>query len=135
MKGTHIFTCGEYFQAEREIYPSLPMPAAKKLQRRRLSTKNFLGFGVAITPSSCYELSLMEPSERRAFLEKIYGKKGLGLRVARLCIGSCDYSPELYSYDDVADDRELKHFSVARDEKYVIPMIKEMILNENNEKG
>ena len=126
MKGTCIFTCKDYLKARREIFPSLSVPAAKKLQRRRMSTKKFLGFGVAITPSSCYELSLMEQGERRALLEKVYGSE-LGLRVGRLCIGSSDYSPEIYSYDDVADDRELKHFSVARDEKYVIPMIKEIL--------
>ena len=83
MKGTCIFTCKDYLKARREIFPSLPVPAAKKLQRRRMSTKKFLGFGVAITPSSCYELSLMEQGERRALLEKVYGSE-LGLRVGRL---------------------------------------------------
>ena len=33
----------------------------------------FLGFGVAITGSSCYNLAKMESSERRALLEQIYG--------------------------------------------------------------
>ena len=86
----------------------------------------FLGFGVAITGSSCYNLAKMEASERRALLEQIYGKDGLGLSVARLTIGSSDYSAELYSYDDVDGDEALEHFSVARDEEYVIPMIKEI---------
>jgi glucosylceramidase len=69
----------------------------------------------------------MEASERRALLEHIYGKDGLGLSVARLTIGSSDYSAELYSYDDVDGDEALEHFSVARDEEYVIPMIKEIL--------
>jgi glucosylceramidase len=87
----------------------------------------FLGFGVAITGSSCYNLAKMEASERRALLEQIYGKDGLGLSVARLTIGSSDYSAELYSYDDVDGDEALEHFSIARDEEYVIPMIKEIL--------
>ena len=69
----------------------------------------------------------MEASARKKLLKHIYGRDGLGLSVARLCIGSSDYSPEMYSYDDVDNDVELKHFSVERDEKYVIPMIKEIL--------
>lgn len=87
----------------------------------------FEGFGVAITGSSCYNLSLMEPAERRALLEQIYSPKGLGLSVARISLGASDYSRELYSYDDVPGDVELKHFSVERDEAYIIPMIKEIL--------
>ena len=91
------------------------------------STQGFYGFGVAITPSSCYLLAQMEPAKRTAFLQHIYGKDGLNLSVGRLCVGSSDYSAELYTYDDVPFDTELKHFSVERDEKYVIPMIKEIL--------
>jgi hypothetical protein len=69
----------------------------------------------------------MQPEERRALIEDVFTDKGLNLSVARLCIGSSDYSPEIYSYDDVEGDTELSHFSVARDEKYVIPMIKEIL--------
>ena len=90
-------------------------------------SSGFLGFGVAITASSCYNLAKMESGERRALLEQIYGKDGLGLSVARLTIGSSDYSAELYSYDDVEGDEALEHFSIARDEEYVIPMIKEIL--------
>ena len=88
---------------------------------------DFLGFGVAITGSSCYELSLMEPAQREAFLRDIYSKEGIGLSVGRLSIGSSDYSAELYSYDDVEGDVELKHFSIDRDRAYIIPMIQEIL--------
>ena len=91
------------------------------------SENDFLGFGVAITGSSCYNLSKMEKTERRALIEKIYGKNGLGFSVARLSIGSSDYSAELYTYDDVEGDIALEHFSIARDEEYIIPMIKEIL--------
>ncbi len=87
----------------------------------------FDGFGVAITASSCYELSTMPADVRREFLEKVYDKNGLALTTGRLSIASSDYSPELYSYDDVAGDISLAHFSVARDEAYVLPMLKEVL--------
>ena len=98
---------------------------ARPAEKREYS--GFLGFGVAITGSSCYNLSLMKKSERRKLLENIYGKDGLGLSVSRLSVGSSDYSAELYTYDDVNDDALLEHFSIARDEEYIIPIIKEIL--------
>ena len=85
------------------------------------------GFGVALTGASCYMLAQMEKGERRKLLESIYGKDGLNLSVARLAIGSCDYSAEIYTYDDCPGDTELKHFSIERDRKYILPMIKEIL--------
>lgn len=127
MKGKIIFTAKDYRHAQREIFPALHVPGAETLTAAKESTTGFYGFGVAITPSSCYELSLMDPAERKALLTHLYSKEGLGLSVARLCIGSSDYSPELYSYDDVPFDTALEHFSVERDEKYVIPMIRQIL--------
>lgn len=127
MKGRMIVTDRAHTRAERQIFPAPAVPAAEKLKAEGEGFQGFLGFGVAITPSSCYELSLMEPKEREALLKQIYGKEGLGLSVARLCMGSSDYSPEIYSYDDTEGDTALSHFSVERDEAYVIPMIREIL--------
>lgn len=127
MKGTMLFTDKDHAFSSREVFPALPVPGAKTLNPIAEETTGFLGFGVAITPSSCYELSLMDLPQRQALLQHLYGKDGLGLSVGRLCIGSSDYSPELYSYDDVPFDTELTHFSIERDEAYVIPMIKEIL--------
>ena len=88
---------------------------------------NFSGFGVAITGGSCYELSIMPPAQRDAFLSDIYGKDGLNLSVARLSIGSSDYSTSVYSYCDTPGDTELKTFSIDIDKEFIVPMIKEAI--------
>ena len=112
----------------REVFECEGLAAAVTLETSdRASVRDFRGVGIALTGSSCYLLDKMEKAERVAFLESIFTKKGLGLSVARVSIGASDYSAELYSYDDVPFDTELKHFSVARDEKYVIPMIKEAL--------
>ena len=89
--------------------------------------EEIMGFGVALTGSSCYHLNSMEPEKRRAFLKEIYGKDGLGLSIGRVTIASSDYSAELYSYDDVEGDTALEHFSIKRDEAYILPMIKEVL--------
>ena len=87
----------------------------------------FLGFGVAITGSSCYNLSQMEPGERRKVLQHLYSKDGLNLQIGRLSIGSSDYSAEVYTYDDGDEDLSLSRFSIERDKEYIIPMIKEIL--------
>lgn len=121
------FTDKDHFLSEREIFKSPYVPGANTLEVSDKGYSGFCGFGVAITPSSCYELSLMNDADRSKLLQHLYSKEGLGLSVGRICIGSSDYSPEIYSYDDVAFDVELKNFSVERDEKYIIPIIKEIL--------
>ena len=127
MKGTYIFTDKDHSKMVTELFQSENVMWAQKLYIDNKINTNFKGFGVAITGASCYLLNQMEKQERTDLLEKIYTKKGIGLSVARLCIGSCDYAAELYSYDDVPFDTELKHFSIEKDEKYIIPMIKEIL--------
>ncbi|MBE6640216.1 MAG: hypothetical protein E7619_01390 [Ruminococcaceae bacterium] len=113
---------------EREVFCCEGMNGASLLKTEDApSASDMLGVGVALTASSCYLLAKMEANERRELLEKVFTPKGLNLSVIRVSIASSDYSPELYSYDDVPFDTELKHFSVERDERYVIPMIKEAL--------
>ena len=127
-----IFTDKQHTMSQQTAFLSPRVPAAHLMQMSGDGFGGFLGFGVAITPSSCYVLSLMEPTERHQLLNYIYSKDGLGLSVGRLCIGSSDYSPEIYTYDDVAGDTELLHFTIARDEEYIIPIIKEILeINPN----
>ena len=112
-----------------ELFPCGSVPTASKeiCVQEAAEPGDLLGFGVALTGSSCYELSTMAPEARKAFLEDIYTQKGLGLSVGRLTVGSCDYSAELYSYDDGPEDLPLENFSVKRDERYIIPMVKEAL--------
>lgn len=132
MKGIQLFTDRNHDMSKAEVFPALNVARANTLRVSEKPVEAFKGCGVAITGSSCYELSLMEAEERQELLEKIYTKKGLGLSVGRLTIGSSDYSAELYSYDDVAFDKELSHFSIERDEKYIIPVVKQILeINPN----
>jgi len=122
------YTSKENFMVPREIFRSPKRIGAETVTVADApSAQGFLGFGVALTGSSCYLLNQMEPAERRALLEEIYSPDGLNLSVARLSIGASDYSAELYSYDDVPFDTALAHFSIAKDEEYIIPMIKEVL--------
>ena len=111
----------------KNVPAAVPMSGLYTVEKTGATHTGFEGFGVAITGSSCWNLMQMEAGERHAFLESIYGKNGLGLTTARLTIGASDYSAEVYTYDDVADDMTLEHFSIDRDRAYIIPVIKEVL--------
>jgi glucosylceramidase len=88
--------------------------------------QEILGFGAAFTDASCYLFSQMPPEKRRALLSDLLGRNGLQLSVGRTCIGSSDYSRFAYSFDDGADpDPSLQRFSIAHDEEYILPMLRE----------
>jgi glucosylceramidase len=128
MKGIQIFTDKNHTLAKQEIFSSVEQVArAELLEIGDVKHNGFLGMGVAITGASCYNLSLMKAEDRRVFLENIYGKDGIGLSIGRLCIGSSDYAAELYSYAEVPNDMNLEHFSTAKDEEYIIPIVKEIL--------
>lgn len=123
-----------YVTNEHNEYVAKPLTPGVSLSGVTTAVKSdctantgFLGYGVAITGSSCYNLSLMESTERQELLRKLYAKDGLHFGVARLSIGASDYSAEVYSYDDMADDISLTHFSIEKDKAYIIPMIKEIL--------
>ncbi|HEX4141797.1 MAG TPA: glycoside hydrolase family 30 protein, partial [Candidatus Methylacidiphilales bacterium] len=50
--------------------------------------------------------------------------KGLGYTLCRTHINSCDFSTENYAYDDTPGDTDFKNFSIERDRRDLIPMIK-----------
>lgn len=88
--------------------------------------QSILGFGCAFTDASCYLLSRMAPAARGDLIQEFLGEKGLRLSVGRTCIGASDYSRNAYSFDDTTmPDPELKHFSIAHDREYILPMLRE----------
>lgn len=132
MNGIQFVTDKNHFMAKFEVFPSLNVPRASTLNIGTDAVIGFKGLGVAITGSSCYNLSLMNAADRAELLKNLYSPDKTGLSVGRLCIGLSDYSAEVYSYDDVPFDTELKHFSIDRDKKYIIPIIKEILeINPN----
>ena len=61
-----------------------------------------------------------------------FSEEGLRYSMARLPIGSCDFSLETYNYDGVKGDKELVNFTVAHDTKEIIPFIKRAIATRKN---
>ena len=83
------------------------------------------GLGVSFSEAGCKILSELSAEDREKVLRMVFARKGAGLTMGRIHVGCSDYSAHVYTYDDVEDDFELKHFSIDEDRKYVLPIIKE----------
>ncbi|HEY0176704.1 MAG TPA: glycosyl hydrolase, partial [Pedobacter sp.] len=87
--------------------------------------QTFIGIGGAITDAAAETYAKLPKSAQQEFLTAYYDKeKGIGYTLARTSIHSSDFSSDSYTYVK-ENDAELKTFSVAHDEKYRIPLIKQ----------
>ncbi len=86
--------------------------------------QKILGFGGAMTESAGYVLSLLPEKLRKEAIREYFGEGGYTL--LRVPVDSCDFS--LGMYQAVADsDPELTSFSLERDQRYIIPAIRDAI--------
>ena len=89
------------------------------------TSHGFLGLGVSFAEASCKLLTEMPASDRERVMRLLWTKDGANLTIGRIHVGCSDYSAHMYTYDDVPDDMELRHFSIDDDRKYVLPVIKQ----------
>jgi glucosylceramidase len=82
------------------------------------------GFGGAFTESAAVTFYKL-PREKQAELLRAYFDpvQGHGYSLCRTHINSCDFSSGNYAYAEVAEDHDLRHFSVARDRQALLPLI------------
>lgn len=85
-----------------------------------------VGFGGAFTEASAVVFWALPAEMQRRILERYFGPDGIGYTIGRVPINSCDFSVGTYSFDDVADDFDLRHFddNVTHDTMAMIPFIK-----------
>jgi glucosylceramidase len=82
-----------------------------------------LGFGAAFTEASAVNFSLLSPNLQQKLIELYFGKSGIGLNFCRTHINSSDYGVDEYTYVKEGDV-DLKTFSIDRERKDILPMIK-----------
>jgi len=85
--------------------------------------QEILGFGAAMTDAATYTINQLSPDAREQFLHELFHPDELGINTVRICIGSSDFSTEMFSYDEGDPDPELKRFSIDHDRAYVIPQL------------
>lgn len=96
-----------------------------QIDEKKLYQK-FNGFGGAFTEAAADTFYKLGKSNRNRILKAYFDESyGLGYRICRTHINSCDFSLGNYSYDDKENDVQLKDFSIDRDKQKLIPFIKE----------
>jgi glucosylceramidase len=87
--------------------------------------QEIIGFGGAFTESSAYNLIRINKEKRDQAIKAYFDPEvGLGYTIGRVSIHGCDFSLNSYTYIEEGD-KELKTFDISRDEKWVIPLIKD----------
>jgi len=89
------------------------------------------GFGAALTGSSAYVINRMDANQKNALLTDLFDpQNGIGLSYLRLTMGASDFSLSDFTYNDVPQgqlDPDLSAFSIAEDEKHVIPVLQDIL--------
>ncbi len=98
-----------------------------------LTYQTFFGFGGAVTEAAGYAYSKLTKEQQEKAVECYYGKNGNRYRMVRSHIDSCDFSLGVYSAMSDPADTEMKSFTLARDEQYILPLLKAVKEKAENE--
>ena len=83
------------------------------------------GWGGCFNELGWKALQSLEDKDRDAVMKSLFDQKdGSRFNICRTPMGASDFALDAYSYDDYPDDYEMKHFSIERDKKTLIPFIK-----------
>ncbi|MDF7814786.1 glycoside hydrolase family 30 beta sandwich domain-containing protein [Hymenobacter sp. YC55] len=88
------------------------------------------GFGYTFTGGSAQVMSQMAAGSRAELLKELFAtdSTSLGISYLRVSIGASDLNDQVYTYDDSnSPDPTLANFSLAPDQAYFIPMLKEIL--------
>lgn len=84
------------------------------------------GFGAAMTESSAYLFKNLTEQQRESVMNDLFTSDGINISFVRIPMGASDFALDNYSYNDIPLDQtdlNQEHFSLERDEQYVIPML------------
>jgi len=119
---------GQKLSPVTPIYFANKNPSVPTLQINSSATfQKMLGFGGAFTEASAYVYSLMSPGIQKQITHAYFSEDGLNYTVCRVHMDSCDFSLASYSEDDEAGDFSLSNFTIAHDQKWLIPFIQDAL--------
>lgn len=105
--------------------PNIVLDASEKYQ-------SMVGFGYTLTGGSAILLSQMSDAARAQLLQEMFGRgeNEIGVNYLRLSVGASDLDPKVYSYNDLPAgqiDLNLTRFSIAHEQQYLLPVLKEIL--------
>lgn len=118
------------FQSDSTNVVTIAVDTAKRFQ-------SMDGYGYTLTGGSAQLINALPDSTKDKLLRELFTTDGdgLGISFLRISVGASDLDDHVFSYDDMPKgktDVELKNFSIAEDEKHLIPVLKKILaLNPN----
>ncbi|MEQ9303598.1 MAG: hypothetical protein RJQ14_06735, partial [Marinoscillum sp.] len=85
--------------------------------------QTFLGIGGAITDATAEVFAKLSPIKQQELLDAYFAQEGIRYNILRTSIHSADFGSGSHTYIEDGD-KELKTFSIQKDQKFRIPMIK-----------
>lgn len=92
-----------------------------------LASHTFDGFGGAFTEAAGYNYSKLPSEKQEEFIKAYFSESGLRYRLGRIHLNSCDFALGNYAAMEDASDIEMKSFSIERDEKYILPLVRDAL--------
>jgi len=90
----------------------------------RPGSKPIQGFGACFNELGWTSLQLLNEADREIVLRELFDPRaGARFSYCRTPIGANDFATEAYSYDETDRDFAMKNFSIAHDEKTLVPFI------------
>ena len=83
------------------------------------------GFGTCFSELGAVALSRLDKNERAKLLDELFSKDKCNFNYCRTPIGASDFSLDFFSYNETDGDYEMKNFSIERDKRLLLPLIKE----------
>ncbi len=108
----------EWRNARGSAGQSIVLDPARKYQE-------LLGFGAALTESSCYLLHRLAPAVREKLMREFFDPAEANFSVSRVCLGASDYSTKVYGYNEGEPDPEMKRFSIEHDRECILPVLRQ----------
>ncbi|CAM4076388.1 ricin-type beta-trefoil lectin domain protein [Kibdelosporangium persicum] len=86
--------------------------------------QSMVGFGASFTDSAAW--NVFNSPRRDEIMTALFSPgNGIGLNWLRQPIGATDFSRSFYTYNDGAADPALSRFSIAHDNAYILPLVRQ----------
>lgn len=89
------------------------------------------GFGYTLTGGSATLINNLPKAKQESLLKELFTTEGNGIGISyiRISVGASDLSAETFTYDEMPagqTDPELKHFSIEKEMKDLVPVLKKI---------
>ena len=88
------------------------------------------GFGTCFSELSALALADLTPEDKKACLDELFDANKCNFNFCRTPIGASDFATDFYSYAETDNDYDMKHFSIERDKRLLLPLIMEGVTRQ-----